>query len=146
MLAKIQALDSGDTILRVRKQGEKKIMGVFVNLSNHSSVMWSKEQYEAASGYGKVVDIPFPQIEASSSEEEIERLVEEYYPRIIQYDSPTVMVQGEFSFTYRMIVKLKEAGITVLTSCADRIVKESSNIDGSTNKVSLFKFVRFREY
>ncbi len=146
MLAKIQALDSGDTILRVRKQGEKKIMGVFVNLSNHPSVMWSKEQYEAASGYGKVVDIPFPQIEASSSEEEIDRLVEEYYPRIIQYDSPTVMVQGEFSFTYRMIVKLKEAGIMVLTSCADRIVKESRNIDGSTNKESLFKFVRFREY
>ena len=53
-------------------------MGVFINLSNHPSNAWSKEQYEAASEYGEVVDIPFPQIEASSSEEDIENLVEEY--------------------------------------------------------------------
>ena len=121
-------------------------MGVFVNLSNHPSNPWSKEQYEAASEYGEVVDIPFPQIEACSSEEDIERLVEKYYPKIMQYDSPTVMVQGEFSFTYRMVSTLKESGIKVLTSCADRIVKESRNDDGSTNRMSLFKFVRFREY
>lgn len=121
-------------------------MGVFINLSNHPSDTWSKEQYDAALEYGEVVDVPFPQIEASSSEEEIENLVEVYYSKVMQYGSPTVMVQGEFSFTYRMISKLKGSGIKVLTSCADRIVKESRNVDGSTNRMSLFKFVRFREY
>ena len=121
-------------------------MGVFINLSNHPSESWSKEQLTAASEYGEIVDIPFPIISANSSEDDIDRLVDDYCSKVQQYDCKAVMVQGEFTFTYRMVNRLKEFGIKAISSCSERKVIEQDSSDGSIIKTSIFRFVRFREY
>lgn len=40
---------------------------MFVNVSNHSSKMWSAEQLAATSKYGEIVDVQFPNIEPQLS-------------------------------------------------------------------------------
>ncbi|MCR4611984.1 MAG: hypothetical protein K5644_08820 [Lachnospiraceae bacterium] len=119
---------------------------MFINLSNHPSDRWSKEQLVAAQKYGEIIDIAFPKIDANCSEEDVDKIVEDYYKKVLEYDNPTVMVQGEFTFTYRLVSKLKEKGLNVLASCTQREVEIVDNPDGTVNKTSIFKFVRYREY
>lgn len=38
---------------------------VFINCSNHPSERWSREQKQAAEGYGEIVDLPFPEVDPS---------------------------------------------------------------------------------
>ena len=121
-------------------------MSCFINLSNHPSSKWSDKQLAQALCYGEVVDIPFPEIDPHCDSEHIDRLVQEYFERIELYDSPTVMVQGEFLFTYRMVVKLKENGIKAIASCSNRRTVEYVDSEGRTNKKSKFEFVGFKEY
>ena len=35
---------------------------VFVNFTNHPSETWEEKQIEAAHQYGKIVDLPFPNV------------------------------------------------------------------------------------
>ena len=53
------------------------------------------------------------------SEEELEKLVDQYEKKIAVLDEPVVMLQGEYVFTYRLVERLKEAGILVLASCTE---------------------------
>ena len=117
---------------------------MFINLSNHPSDKWSKEQLEAASIYGDVVDIPFPQVEPEASEEEIMTLADEYADRIneIHTDQPFVHVMGEMTFTYAMVRRLQSSNITCLASTTRREVKELE--DGK--RITTFRFVKFRRY
>ena len=119
---------------------------MLINLSNHPSSLWSKQQLAAAEQYGEVVDIPFPLISPYASEEEIETLVEDYRQRVLAYEKPVVMLQGEFVFTYRLVKQLKKDGILVLASSTDRKTVENQETDGSTTKTSVFEFVGFRAY
>lgn len=90
--------------------------------------------------------MPFPQIPALLSNEEMDRLVQEYYDRILQYDQPTVMIQGEFVFVFRLVTLLKKAGIKAVAGCTERIAQETVRPDGSKIKISEFRFVCYREY
>lgn len=119
---------------------------MFINLSNHPSSLWSRQQLAAAEAYGEVVDVPFPLISPYASEEEIDALVADYRERIVAYEKPVVMLQGEFVFTYRLVKRLKEEGVLVLASCTDRKTVEKQEADGSTTKTSVFEFVGFRAY
>ena len=82
---------------------------MFVNLTNHPSERWSEEQREAAEEYGKIVDIPFPNISPQADEEDLMQLVDEYYEKIQELNDNqiVVLIQGEMTFTYRMVEKLK---------------------------------------
>ena len=73
---------------------------VFVNFSNHPSAGWGREQAEAASRYGQLIDLPFP---------------------------AAVLCQGEFCLTFLVVSALKAQGITVLAACSERIVTERGN-------------------
>lgn len=121
-------------------------MGVFINLSNHSSDKWSKAQLSAAIAYGKVVDIPFPIIAPSAGSEEIDALVQEYFNRLSGLDIAAVMLQGEFVFTYRLVSVLKSSGVRVLSACSERRVADHIDSEGRTQRESVFEFVQFREY
>lgn len=121
-------------------------MCTFINLSNHPSATWSEEQLSAASKYGKIIDINFPNITPEMSDIEINLLVSLYFNDIINYNVPTVMVMGEYIFTFRLITLLKSHNIKVLSSCSIRISSEFSNPDGTITKKSIFKFAGFKEY
>ena len=86
---------------------------MFINLSNHALQNWSTKQKEEAEKYGELIDLPFPNISPYADSVEIDRLVEKYLKKVLEYHNPVVMLQGEFIFTFRLATKLKAAGIKV---------------------------------
>lgn len=118
----------------------------FVNFSNHSSNMWNKKQREEAEKWGTLVDVPFPNISAEIDENEIESIATKCVESIVGYNPKAVMCQGEFTLVYAVVSELRKVGITVVAACSNRIVFEEVLSDGSSQKCSVFEFVRFREY
>lgn len=117
---------------------------LFLNLSNHPSSAWSNEQLEAARQYGEVEDMEFPAIGPDAGENAIEAQAEQYEKRIMTLAKDkrlTVHIMGEMTFTFCLVERLKRKGIDCVASTTNRQVEER---DGQ--KVSTFKFVRFRSY
>ena len=117
---------------------------MFINLTNHPSENWSKEQREAAECYGEIVNLSFPIIEPTFTKEDILFLVREYAEAILGLmdDNTVVHVMGEMTFTYNIVNALKEKGITCLASTTER----NTIMTPDGKKISEFKFVQFREY
>ena len=126
---------------------------MLINLSNHPSDKWDIKQTSASLTFKHVEDIPFPNVSPEYDEESIAALADEYlekclllfqdYHEVTGDDSEDVVhIQGEFTFTYRMVRLLNEHGIRCIASTTNRVVKE--NKDGS--RTYQFEFVRFREY
>lgn len=79
--------------------GEK----LLINLSNHPYALWEQKQRDAAEVYGECVDLPFPNIEPSYDETEIERLAKEYFDKIQKMRGDrqlTVHVMGNLLFLF----------------------------------------------
>lgn len=118
---------------------------ILINLSNHPYSTWSEPQKQAALPYGEVKEIPFPSIDAQADEKEIESLACRYLEEIKSFGHPystVVHIMGEFSFTFALIKKLKEAGYTCIASTSKRICTSVSN----GKKIVSFQFERFRQY
>jgi hypothetical protein len=126
---------------------------MLLNLSNHPSVNWSKEQLEAAHvQYGGVVDMPFPQISPEATTDEVMELAKAYSRKVILYDSnelsgttpsvSAVHLMGEMTFVVALISLLQSEGIEVICSTTERRVLEEK--DGK--KTMQFVFCRFRAY
>lgn len=127
---------------------------MFINVSNHPSANWNKEQYRAASQDGQVIDLLFPEIDPYAGREEIIELAQKYYSQISKItqlqDLPTsdvtVMVSGEFTFTYHLVEQLLKVGYHVVSACTKRDASEKIASDGSVIKTAKFVFVQFRAY
>lgn len=118
---------------------------MFINLSNHPSAGWGKEQLEAARQYGEIVDMPFPSVNEQATETEIVRLASEYLNTIMSKGAAqdlTVHIMGEQTFCYALISKLQKEGIRCVASCTEH----DTFINEQGQKVSTFHFARFREY
>ena len=118
----------------------------FINFTNHASDRWGKAQMEAAEKYGEIVDVPFPNVPATATENDIIRLSREMFEKIMSYNPNAVLCQGEFTLTYRIIQLLKEQGITAVSACSERKSIEEKKEDGTVHKSAVFKFIQFREY
>jgi hypothetical protein len=81
-----------------------------------------------------------------ASEDEMDLLAKEVVDDILRLKPKVVMCQGEFTLTYRIVSKLKENNIKVVAACSERVAKETKLPDGTTQKVAIFEFVRFREF
>jgi len=118
---------------------------MLINLSNHPHTLWNKKQLRAAAVYGKIVELPFPDIHPLWNEEYIEQLSDEYAERIIAMGIPevlTVHLMGEMTFCYSLLRKLQKKGIRCIASCAQRNVENTA--EGV--KQVIFDFEQFREY
>lgn len=118
---------------------------MLINLSNHPIASWNDRQLSAASLYGELVEIPFPQIMPNASERDINKLAAEYFDRVKSLgtkDEVTIHVMGEMTFTMRIVHRLKSLGYTCLASTSERKVKDL----GDGKKEVTFEFVQFREY
>ena len=127
-------------------EGQKPAAPLLVNLSNHPYAGWSQAQKDAARDYGECVDVPFPSVDPSASNAEMESSVAEYEARIMAYADKcsvlTVHVMGEMTFCFSLVGRLKARGIRCIASCAKREVEE---MDDERIK-SVYNFIRFREY
>ena len=119
---------------------------IFINHTNHASTQWSQEQRTAAKKYGEIIDLSFPNISADWNEEKISQFVEINAKKIIEMNPAAVLCQGEYNYTYAMINYLKQNNIVVLAAASERVVDEKVQLDGTTQKISSFKFVQFRQY
>ena len=102
-------------------------MTALINLTNHRSSKWSPKQISEAEKLGEITDMPFPEVDPFGSSEYIDELVEENFLKIKEYDQPVVLVQGEYLFTYRLVNKLKSAGIKAIAGCSENKVVTSNN-------------------
>ena len=118
---------------------------MLINLSNHPSTSWSAEQTETANRlFGKIVDLPFPDLDPAGDEAYIEALSDEYFLKVIEMSEGkdvTVHLMGEMNFTFSLVNKLKSIGITCVASTTERETIEENGV-----KKSIFKFVNFRRY
>lgn len=121
-------------------------MSCFINYSNHPSSSWSAEQLSAAHEHGEIVDIPFTSVSPDADEKDISQLAERDVEVIMDYNPAAVLVQGEFTLTYRVVTMLLEKGVKVVAACAERRTEEWTEPDGSHVKKAVFRFVKFREY
>ena len=123
-------------------------MATFFNLTNHPSAKWSDEQKASAllmvGGDGEIVDIPFPNIPPEATGREVMKTAIDY---LVKYfdgadTESVVLVQGEMVFTFNMVNLLQTERIRCVAATTERKVEERPNGE----KVSVFKFVRFRNY
>ena len=119
---------------------------IFINLTNHPSARWSKEERDAAEKFGKIIDIPFPNIPALLSEDDVRICAKKVAHDVLDYHPKIVLCQGEFTCCFSIIKILMNEGITVVSACSERQVIDELQQDGSTVKKSIFKFVQFRAY
>ena len=59
----------------------------------------------------------------------------------MKMEPAAVMCQGEFTFVYSLVRRLKEKKVVCLAACSERMVADTA--DG---KIVRFEFVKFREY
>lgn len=117
---------------------------MFINLSNHPSSKWSKEQTEAALRYGEIIDLPFPMVAPDGNEDYIAALAEQYCDKVIELAAGapvTVHLMGEMTFTFALVKRFHGKGICCVAATTERVVKE---VNGE--KTSVFNFVKFRAY
>ena len=122
---------------------------MFINFSNHPSQIWSREQTDAARGYGAIVDVSFPAVPPDASEEEIQGMAEQSCVQIASViegvnggETSAVHIMGEMTLTYAIVNRLLKRGVCCMASTTTREV--TTDTDG--NKISVFRFVRFRQY
>ena len=120
---------------------------MLINLSNHPSAKWPPEQSAAAQVFGKVVDLPFPDVDPSGGEEYIRSLCETYMQKIDQVSiacrasEVTVHIMGEMTLTFALVDALQSRGITCVASTTERVVTEADGV-----RTSAFHFRQFRKY
>lgn len=126
-------------------------MATFYNLTNHPSSKWSEEQKAAAlqivggeDGAGIIVDIPFPNIPPDANKLNVRKTVYDCYAKYFDgaNRNDVVLVQGEMVFTFHMVNLLQSECIRCVAATTERIVEERPNGE----KVSVFKFIKFRNY
>lgn len=118
---------------------------MLINLSNHPSSKWSKEQTAAAKRqFGKIVDLPFPAVSPEGDENYIADLADECCNKVMELaggEPAIVHLMGEMTLSFAIISRLKQSGVPCVASTTERLVKE---YDG--HKDVVFQFVRFRNY
>lgn len=121
---------------------------MLLNFSNHPLDHWSEEQIETArSTWGRIQDLPFPQVPPEEDEEVLKELATTFLSRILlaldqESDSASaVHIMGEQTLCFPVIRALQRRGILCVASTTHR-----STIESEEGKLSYFQFVRFRAY
>jgi hypothetical protein len=117
---------------------------VFINFTNHPSDKWAPEQLAAAEPFGAIEDLAFPMVDPHSTHDEVKALAATWAEKIEQFSPSAVLCQGEFTLAYEVASILKSHNWLVLTACSERVSTEVQE-NGATKKISIFRFVSFRE-
>lgn len=118
---------------------------LLINYSNHPYRTWSDSQKKSAEQYGRVVDVPFPQVPPDADEDGIRELAGNAVAdiaRAAEGHPVTVHIMGEMTLVFAVVSRLKEAGVRCIASTTVRnaVVRENGV------KETVFVFERFREY
>lgn len=135
----------------MRLPGRGLDMKVFLNISNHPSMLWDEKQSKYAKllcdkrGDAKIVDIKFPYISPSLDYDKAKDVAAGVIQHICDMKQDLIpccaMVMGEFSSVHWIVDILEDAGIKCYVSTTTRMA-----VNDNGNKLSGFSFVRFRRY
>lgn len=146
-LEEIERIEEFDAVEELEEFDEVETAEkIFVNHTNHASENWNAEQKAAAESYGKIIDVPFPEVPPNLTSSEIKQMVSKNLQEILKFKPSTVLCQGEFTYTFAMVRELKNLKIPVVAATSERIVEEIKEKDDSIKKISTFKFLNFRSY
>lgn len=114
-----------------------------INISNHNSSNWSKEQ---RAGFDEVVDIQFPNVPSNATTKDVILIAYDLLDKIPTEDELNIMLQGEFSLCYKLKELLDKAYWTVnyYIPTTERKVVERYFPDGKVVKETIFQFVQWR--
>ncbi len=122
---------------------------MLLNLSNHPSDLWDENQLKAATdNFGKVADLPFPEISPEADSASIEALAHHYCKKVLNllssssYAHSAVHLMGEMTFTYCLTGLLQQSGVRCVASTTVRKVLNGQN----GQKTVSFEFRQFRDY
>jgi len=118
---------------------------MLVNCTNHPVAKWEDTQVVAAERFGKIIDLPFPAVYPYATTNEIVNLADLICKQIIAAGAATVLCQGEATLTFQLVSKLKSKGIKVIAACSRRQANTEMAC-GTITKLSVYKFIQFREY
>ena len=120
---------------------------MFVNLSNHASDNWSQAQRDAAQGLGgPILDFEFPEVPPEDDFAGVERIAEQITATAMEWKPLAVMVQGEFTLTYRLVKIFELRKVPCYAATSRRVTETFQEAGGATVKKTRFEFVRFRRY
>jgi hypothetical protein len=122
----------------------------FINLSNHPISSWPAAQLEAARalGLGEPADwregMPAAAPEAGS--EEIAAIAKDLADAVALTGAAGAFVATDYTLTFCLVHALQQRGILCFSATSRRETIERRRDDGSAEKVSVYRFVRWREY
>lgn len=120
---------------------------MLINLSNHSSSQWPKEQLQAGRNFGEIIDLEFPVVDPAGETVYIQLLAQECAENVksilrsINDQDNAVHVMGEPTLVYHIVQMLKQEGVRCLASTTTR-----QSVENDGFKTSKFTFCQFREY
>ena len=128
---------------------------MLINLSNHPAYKiengiktcnWDIKQMEAASEYGTIIDLPFPNVPPEYTTEDIYSMsldfLHECEKLIPKGEKTTIHITGEVTFCFSLIQMLLKKGYGCIAATSNRNV--TVNDDG--DKVVHYEFKHFRHY
>lgn len=114
-------------------------------LLNHSNHPWTEWKYiqraRAEELFGKVEDMPFPQVSPSIDEASVLLLCKTQFDLIQSKKPSAVHIMGEQNYCFHLIQLLLKANIPCYASTSKRMTEVYAN-----NKKRTFNFVEFRMY
>lgn len=128
---------------------------VLVNCSNHPSSRWSNEQKK---GWDVIIDVPFPDVPPdldtespeyqdilNDTKEKIIKAFAHAFPAGVDFQE-YLMLQGEFSICYNLFKSrnIDFPGVIFAIPTTERIAEEVIKPDGTIEKKTVFKFVKWR--
>lgn len=135
---------------------EKGRCSMLINNTNREHTTWGEDQLEASKDFGEIVDMIMPGIPAEADEAEADRIAGLVVRRILRRlgrenagtgnEQDAVICQGDFTLVYRVVTRLKEAGVTVVAPSFQRVTKPTLRPDGTTVPGYSFRFERYRQY
>lgn len=87
---------------------------MLINLSNHPLSGWDTKQLEAATRYGKLIELPFPEVDPTKDEKYIQSICQNFQAKVEILFSKScdqfnaVHIMGEHNLTYALVEKLKK--------------------------------------
>lgn len=127
----------------------KKLLCVF----SHKLTEEQKEDAKSSLGVEEFIPLPtelqqvWSNIDPTWGDKEVEEAIQPILNWLSKADALSyVLVQGEFTATASIVAHSLNCGLIPVVATTARVVEEITGKDGSVQKTSVFKHVRFRRY
>ncbi len=139
-----------DTVLAGHAVDLPRTRTGFLNLSNHPIEQWPAAQVEAARRLGlgdpAELDGGMPLVDAEIDTPAVCKLASAIADRVEAAEAAGAFVATDPTLTAALVGALQARGIRCFAATTERVAQEQALPDGTVQRVSNYRFVRWREY